>query len=101
MSDGSAVVITVAKMITANGESFDGTGLSVDIEVAPSSNTESGAPLESDPQVSRALAAAKLLTGSSTDSGESSSSAASDSASASSADSAAEDTSSSASTGEE
>ena len=101
MSDGSAVVITVAKMITANGESFDGTGLAVDIEVAPSSNTESGAPLESDPQVSRALAAAKLLTGSSTDSGESSSSAASDSASASSADSAAEDTSSSASTGEE
>ena len=101
MSDGSAVVITVAKMITANGESFDGTGLAVDIEVAPSSNTESGAPLESDPQVSRALAAAKLLTGSSTDSGDSSSSTASDSASASSADSAAEDTSSSASTGEE
>ena len=65
MSDGSAVVITVAKMITANGESFDGTGLAVDIEVAPGTNTDAGAPLTSDPQVSRALAAAKLLTGAS------------------------------------
>ena len=65
MSDGSAVVVTVAKMITAGGGSFDGTGLAVDIEVAAGTNTDAGAPLTSDPQVSRALAAAKLLTGAS------------------------------------
>lgn len=83
MSDGSAVVITVAKMITANGESFDGTGLAVDIEVAPSTNTDAGAPLTSDPQVNRALAAAKLLTGSASGSGSSSGSSTSAGTSAS------------------
>ena len=42
MSDGSAVVVTVAKMITAGGGSFDGTGLAVDIEVAPGTGASSG-----------------------------------------------------------
>ena len=99
MSDGSAVVITVAKMITANGESFDGTGLAVDIEVAPDTNTDAGAPLTSDPQVSRALAAAKLLTGASSGS-ESTSGSTSTGDSAPASDSTAEGTASAAS-GEE
>lgn len=99
MSDGSAVVITVAKMITANGESFDGTGLAVDIEVAPGTNTDAGAPLTSDPQVSRALAAAKLLTGASSGSESTSDSTSADD-SAPASDSTAEGTASAAS-GEE
>lgn len=99
MSDGSAVVITVAKMITANGESFDGTGLAVDIEVATDTNTDAGAPLTSDPQVSRALAAAKLLTGASSGS-ESTSGSTSTGDSAPASDSTAEGTASAAS-GEE
>lgn len=102
MSDGSAVVITVAKMITANGESFDGTGLAVDIEVAEGSNVEAGAPLTSDPQVSRALAAAKLLTGSAAEITDGDSSGTSESTSAPASDSAAGETSSApASSGEE
>ena len=31
MSDGSAVVITTAKMLTSDKTSFDGTGLTVDV----------------------------------------------------------------------
>ena len=106
MSDGSAVVITVAKMITASGESFDGTGLSVDIEVAASSSTDTDTPLTSDPQVSRALAAAKLLAGTASDttsdstSGETSASASGDT-SASAADGGEETSSAAASSGEE
>lgn len=102
MSDGSAVAITVAKMITANGESFDGTGLAVDIEVAAGSNVEAGAPLTSNPQVSRALAAAKLLTGSAAEITDGDSSGTSESTSAPASDSAAGETSSApASSGEE
>lgn len=63
MSDGSAVVITVAKMLTGNGESFDGSGLAVDVEVAQRADAE-GAELtpETDVQVQKALGVAKTLT---------------------------------------
>ena len=87
MSDGSAVVITVAKMLTGQGESFDGTGLAVDIEVAGRTDADPDAPLESDPQVQRALGAARILTGSAGQSGEASSSSQPESGSSSQADS--------------
>ena len=63
MSDGSAVVVTVAKMITGAGSTFDGTGLTVDIEVAPDASADASTPIESDTQAIRALAAAKLAAG--------------------------------------
>ncbi|HJA26499.1 MAG TPA: PDZ domain-containing protein [Candidatus Fournierella merdigallinarum] len=63
MSDGSAVVVTVAKMITGAGSTFDGTGLTVDIEVAPGASADASTPIESDTQAIRALAAAKLAAG--------------------------------------
>ena len=64
MSDGSAVVITVAKMLTGTGESFDGTGLSVDVEAAQKVDAEGGElTLENDVQLQKALGTAKTLTG--------------------------------------
>lgn len=63
MSDGSAVVVTVAKMITGAGSTFDGTGLTVDIEVVPDASADASTPIESDTQAIRALAAAKLAAG--------------------------------------
>ena len=91
LSDGSAVVVTVAKLVCGDGTSFDGTGLSVDVERALS--TEEAASFydytpETDPQVQRAVAAAQQLSGTSTLAGANSentaSSAAADSASVSS-----------------
>ncbi len=38
LSDGSAVSITVAKLLCGDGTSFDGTGLSVDVERALSAD---------------------------------------------------------------
>ena len=69
LSDGSAVSITVAKLICGDGTSFDGTGLSVDVEKAYT--TEEAANYydytpETDPQVQRAVSAAQQLSGTST-----------------------------------
>ena len=38
MSDGSAVTITVAQIVDANGETFEGTGVNIDNEVALNSD---------------------------------------------------------------
>ena len=69
LSDGSAVVVTVAKLIASNGESFDTTGLTVDVE-RPLTSDEQVAfydfTLETDPQILRAVNAAQTLTGSAT-----------------------------------
>ena len=69
LSDGSAVVVTVAKLVASNGESFDGTGLTVDVERALNAD-EQGAfydfTLDSDPQVQRAVSTAQTMTGSAT-----------------------------------
>ena len=69
LSDGSAVVVTVAKLIASNGESFDGTGLTVDVERVLNSD-EQGAfydfTLDTDPQVQRAVSTAQTMTGSAT-----------------------------------
>ncbi len=69
LSDGSAVVVTVAKLIASNGESFDTTGLTVDVE-RPLTSDEQVAfydfTLETDPQILRAVNTAQTLTGSAT-----------------------------------
>lgn len=76
MSDGSAVVITIAKMLTGAGSSFDGTGLTVDVEATLKTDSENASvSLEADSQVERALGVAKSLTGDNTSSGSSSSQA--------------------------
>ena len=64
MSDGSAVVITVAKMLTGNGESFDGVGVPVDLEVAPKPGTEnSEGDYAHDTMVQQAVTLAKVTAG--------------------------------------
>ena len=83
LSDGSAVVVTVAKLICGDGTCFDGTGLSVDVERALSA--EEAANLydytpENDPQVQRAVAAAQQLSGTTTLAGANSESTASSAA---------------------
>ena len=66
LSDGSAVVITVARLLCGDGSCFDGVGLAVDAERALSSDEESAyydfTP-ETDPQVLRAFTVANTLTG--------------------------------------
>ena len=91
LSDGSAVSITVAKLICGDGTSFDGIGLSVDVERALSVD-EANAYLdytpETDPQVQRAVSAAQQLSGITTLAGanDSASSAVSEAADSAAAD---------------
>ena len=91
LSDGSAVVVTVAKLVCGDGSCFDGTGLTVDVERALSAEEATNfydyTP-QTDPQVQRAVSAAQQLSGTTTLAGASSAAAA-DSAAASAA---AEDT---------
>ena len=69
LSDGSAVSITVAKLICGDGSCFDGTGLSVDVERALSAEETANffdyTP-ETDPQIQRAVSAAQQLSGATT-----------------------------------
>ena len=58
MSDGSAVTITVAQIVDANGETFEGTGVNIDNEVALNSDefaTVGATTAECDSQVRKAL----------------------------------------------
>ena len=91
LSDGSAVVITVAKLVCGDGSCFDGTGLTVDVERALSAeeatNLYDYTP-QTDPQVQRAVSAAQQLSGTTTLAGASSAAAADSTA----ASAAAEDT---------
>ena len=90
LSDGSAVSITVAKLICGDGSCFDGTGLSVDVERALSAEETANffdyTP-ETDPQILRAVSAAQQLSGATTLDGtnDASSEAASDAADSSAA----------------
>lgn len=64
LSDGSAVVITVAKLLTGTEQTFDGTGLSVDVEAALSSDELQNyydMTVENDPQIKRAVEAARAV----------------------------------------
>ena len=69
LSDGSAVSITVAKLICGDGSCFDGTGLSVEVEKAltaeETTNFYDYTP-ETDPQIQRAVNAAQQLSGTTT-----------------------------------
>lgn len=69
LSDGSAVSITVAKLICGDGSCFDGTGLSVDVERTLSTDEANSLydyTPETDPQVQRAVSAAQQLSGTTT-----------------------------------
>lgn len=69
LSDGSAVVVTVAKLLSCDGTSFDGVGLAVDVERPLTSEEEAlyyDYTVADDPQIQRALATAQYMTGSST-----------------------------------
>ena len=69
LSDGSAIVLTVAKLICGDDTCFDGTGLTVDIERTLTSDEESNYydyTVDTDPQIQRAVAAAQQLSGTST-----------------------------------
>ncbi|MBQ7859883.1 MAG: peptidase [Faecalibacterium sp.] len=73
MSDGSAVVVTVGVLLACDGQSFDGTGLPVDVERVLAAEEQAEAPFytpDTDPQVQRALDLAGTLTGQATVGGE-------------------------------
>ena len=89
LSDGSAVVITVAKLVCGDGSCFDGTGLTVDVERALSAEEATNfydyTP-QTDPQVQRAVSAAQQLSGTTTLAGASSAAAADSTAASAAAD---------------
>ena len=89
LSDGSAVVVTVAKLVCGDGSCFDGTGLTVDVERALSTEEATNfydyTP-QTDPQVQRAVSAAQQLSGTTTLAGASSAAAADSAASSAAAD---------------
>ena len=70
LSDGSAVVITVAKLVVCgDGSSFDGTGLAVDVERALTADEEAvlyDYTVDTDPQIQRAVSVVRQLSGTST-----------------------------------
>ena len=80
MSDGSAVVITTAKMLTSDKTSFDGTGLTVDVEVAAKADGSDTTlvSVEEDTQVQKALGVAQTMNGGTTTDDTSSSDASGD-----------------------
>ena len=91
LSDGSAVVITVAKLICGDGSCFDDTGLSVDVDRPLTADEQTAYydyTVENDPQIQRAVSTAQQMSGTTTVSGvneAASSEAASDSTAADSA----------------
>lgn len=69
LSDGSALVITVAKLLCGDGSSFDGVGLTVDVERAYTADEAVMVydyTVETDPQIQRALSTANQLSGNAT-----------------------------------
>ena len=87
LSDGSAVVVTVAKLICGDGSCFDGTGLTVDVERPLTADEQASYydyTLDTDPQIQRAVSTAQQLTGVTTVGGVNDADIAADSAAASS-----------------
>ena len=81
LSDGSAVVVTVAKLLTSLGDSFDGVGVVPDVESALTADEEQmsyALTVDTDPQIQRALEVLSSMTGTGTESGSSSSQASSE-----------------------
>ena len=102
LSDGSAVVVTVAKLICGDGSCFDGTGLTVDVERPLTADEQASYydyTLDTDPQIQRAVSTAQQLTGVTTVGGVNDADIAADSAAASS-EAAAESTASGEAAGE-
>lgn len=69
LSDGSAVVVTVAKLLCGDGSSFDGVGLTVDVERALTADEQMvfyDYTVDTDPQIQRAVSTAQQLSGSTT-----------------------------------
>ncbi len=69
LSDGSAVVVTVAKLICGDGSCFDGTGLSVDVDrplTVDEQNAYYDYTVDTDPQIQRAVSTAQQLSGTTT-----------------------------------
>ena len=90
LSDGSAVVVTVAKLICGDGSCFDGTGLTVDVERGLTTDEQTSYydyTVEDDPQIQRAVSTVQQMSGTTTVSGvnEAASSEAADSEAADSA----------------
>ena len=72
LSDGSAVSITVAKLLCGDGTSFDGTGLTVDVERPLTADEQTAYydyTVENDPQIQRAVSTAQQMSGTTTVSG--------------------------------
>ena len=102
LSDGSAVVVTVATLICGDGSCFDGTGLTVDVERPLTADEQASYydyTLDTDPQIQRAVSTAQQRTGVTTVGGVIVADFAADSAAASS-EAAAGSTASSEATGE-
>ena len=90
LSDGSAVVVTVAKLVCGDGSCFDGTGLTVDVERGLTADEQTSYydyTVEDDPQIQRAVSTVQQMSGTTTVSGvnEAASSEAADSEAADSA----------------
>ena len=69
LSDGSAVVVTVAKLICGDGSCFDGTGLTVDVERPLTADEQTAYydyTVENDPQIQRAVSTAQQMSGATT-----------------------------------
>lgn len=65
LSDGSAVVLTVARLLTGHLTSFDGTGIEPDVEVALTADEEQAyydLTIETDSQIQRAVELASSIT---------------------------------------
>ena len=72
LSDGSAVVVTVAKLVCGDGSCFDGTGLTVDVERPLTADEQTAYydyTVENDPQIQRAVSTAQQMSGTTTVSG--------------------------------
>lgn len=87
LSDGSALVVTVAKLLDGQEQSFDGVGLTVDVERPLTADEQTAYydyTVENDPQIQRAVSTAQQMSGTTTVSGvnEAASSEAADSAAA-------------------
>ena len=85
LSDGSAIVITVAKLLTSQGDSFDGVGVTPDVESALTADEEQMSytlTVDTDPQIQRSLEVLSGMIGDETggSSSESSSEASSETA---------------------
>ena len=66
LSDGSAIVITVGLLLDNEGQSWNGTGLTPDVDAALTSDEQNSYydfTVDTDPQIQRALSAVQTQAG--------------------------------------